>query len=149
MAEESTLDAQQRREHFRVYLRERLAATGVSMRQASLQAGKGESYFGQLLSPEQSRQRALPSPDELRAIAPLLGVSLVELLEMAYGIPRAELEAELGTLAAHTGALAAESGGLTADQLEEVRAFVAFVKARGVYRRQVREHGSAELGREP
>jgi len=117
-------------EGFQAYLRERLSETGVSMRGLSLAMGRDPAYVAQLLDQRPRRLRALPTPDELRRAAPLLRVSLVDLLDAAYGITRAELEKELGTMAAHTGACAGELAGLTPRQMEEVMSFIAYVRAK-------------------
>jgi hypothetical protein len=131
----------------RALLTERLRVSGVSKRALSLIMHKDEAYLQQFLDAGQERQRTMPTPDELRLAAPHLGIGLVDLLRVAFGITAEELSAELGTLAAHSGALGAEIDGLTPDQLEEVRAFVAFVKARVRYRALVREETPAS--REP
>jgi hypothetical protein len=122
--------------HFRDYLRQRLKETGAPMRALSIAMGRDPSYVAQLLDPPSDRSRALPSPDELRLAAPLLKVPLVELLEHAYGISRAELEAELNTMAAHTGACADELSDLTTAEREEVLNFVAYVKSKREMRRR-------------
>jgi len=121
---------------FQDYLRRQLKESGMSMRALSLAMGRDPSYVAQLLDPPPNRSRALPSPDELRLAAPLLGVPLVELLEQAYGITRVELEAELNTMAAHTGACADELSDLTTVEREEVLDFVAYVKSKREVRRR-------------
>jgi len=132
--EENPGGAEGRLAGFRAYLRERLAATGVAGEALSLAMGKDRGYVGQLLDPGRGRHRALPDPDELRAAAEVLQVPLLELLDRAYGITRAELEAELGTAAAHRGAWAEELAALTRTQQEQVLTFLAYVKAHGAAR---------------
>jgi len=126
-------------ERFRAYLRARMAAAGVSGRQLSLAMGHDLNYVGQLLDPPPGRSRAMPSPDELRLAAPVLGVGLVELLEAAWGISRDELEGEIATMAAHTGTLAGDWAELSAEEREEVRSFMSYVKAK----REMRRHADA------
>ena len=131
---------------FRAYLRERMAASGVSGRQLSLAMGHDLNYVGQLLDPPAGRSRAMPSPDELRLAAPVLGVGLVELLEAAWGISRDELEGEIATMAAHTGTLAGDLAELSPAEREEVRAFMSFVKAKREMRRHREAHTEAAGG---
>lgn len=121
----------QRLARFQIYLRRRLQETGVSMRSLSLAMGRDPAYVAQLLDPPHGRPRALPPPDELKLAAPLLGVPLLELLDVAYGITRADLEDELVTMARHQNAWIDAMEGLTVAQREQVLTFAAFVKAHG------------------
>jgi len=123
------------RERFAAYMRRRLQETGVTARKLSLAMGADQSYIGQLLDPPPARSRALPTPDMLRAAAPLLGVPLVELLEVTWGIGRAELERDLETMATHQGACATEMDDLTTPEREEVMNFIGYVKAKREMRR--------------
>jgi len=133
------------RERFAVYIRRRLHETGVTARKLSLAMGADQSYIGQLLDPPPGRSRALPTPDMLRAAAPLLGVPLVELLDVTWGISRAELERDLETMATHQGACATELDELTTPEREEVMTFIGYVKAK----REMRRHAQApDTGRD-
>jgi len=122
---------QERLEHFQAYLRDRLRETGVSMRSLSLVMGRDAAYVAQLLDPPPGRPRAIPPADELKRAAPLLRVPLLELLEVAYGITREDVEADLAALATHQGEWIEVMAGLTAAQREQVVTFAAFVKAHG------------------
>lgn len=127
------------RERFAAYIRQRLLETGVTARKLSLAMNADQSYIGQLLEPPPGRSRALPTPDMLRLAAPALGVTLIELLEVTWGISRAELEQDMETLASHQGAWAEEIADLTTSEREEVMNFLGYVKAkREVRRRQER-----------
>ena len=117
-------------ENFRIYLRKRLAERGVSKRRLSLVMHRDPSYVAQLLDPPTGTSRALPSPAELRLAAPVLGVPLVELLELAWGISQQELEADIQTVAAHRGVWAEAFADLSTSEREEVLNFIAYVKAK-------------------
>lgn len=121
-----------RRERFREYVRKRLYETGVTMRQLSLVMtdGRDQSYVGQLIAPPPGKQRSLPTPDQLRLAAPVLRVSLRELLEVTWGVSREELDAEVRAMAERHAVDAALWQGLTESQRDEVRTFIAFVRAR-------------------
>lgn len=121
-------------ERFQEYLRERLRASGVSMRRLSLAMNKDAAYIAQLLESKPQRPRSLPTPDELRPAAELLGVSFLELLEAAWGIKRAELAAEMEAVAAHRGACAEELEDLSEAELETVMTFIGYVKAQRAQR---------------
>lgn len=129
MAEPRRQQRQHQLERFRRYLRQRLAETGVPMRRLARAMGRDPAYIAQLLDPPPGRRRALPAPDELRRAAPVLGVPLLELLEVAYGITRADLDLDDGAAEGDEWAAALE--GLTSGQREQVRAFAAFLKAQG------------------
>jgi hypothetical protein len=121
-----------RRDQFRGYIRRRLQETGVTMRQLSLVMtdNRDQSYVGQLMTPPPGKLRHLPTPDQLRLASPLLRVPLRELLEVTWGISRAELDAEFRDLAAKHDADSAVWQSLTEPQREEVRSFIAYVRAR-------------------
>jgi len=112
-------------ENFRIYLRKRLAERGVSKRRLSLVMHRDPSYVAQLLDPPTGTSRA-----ELRLAAPVLGVPLVELLELAWGISQQELEADIQTVAAHRGVWAEAFADLSTSEREEVLNFIAYVKAK-------------------
>lgn len=131
-----------RRKQLGDYLRRRLQETGVTMRQLSLvmTQGRDQSFVGQLLVPPPGKQRSLPTPDQLRLAAPLLRVPLRELLQVAWGISRAELDDEFRALEVKLDEDAAVWRSLTESQREEVRTFIAFIRARDA----MRKHDSPE-----
>jgi hypothetical protein len=83
-----------RQDAFRSYLRDLLATRGISARRLSLQIGRDSSYLSHLVAPPQGRSRAMPTPDDLRLAAPVLGVSYGELLRRAWGVTSADTEDE-------------------------------------------------------
>jgi hypothetical protein len=121
-----------RRDQFRDYVRRRLQETGVTMRQLSLAMtdNRDQSYIGQLLTPPSGKLRNLPTPDQLRPAARMLRVPLRELLEVTWGISREDLDAEFQALAEKNDTDAAVWNHLSESQREEVRGFIAYVRAR-------------------
>ena len=122
-------------DQFREYLERRLRETGVTMRQLSLAIGRDQSYFRELLAARSDRPRTLPTPDELQIAAPRLRVPLIELLEQTWGIDRAKLEAELSTMTQRDDEDAVAWRQMTEEERDEVRTFIAFVRARREMRR--------------
>ena len=133
-------------ERFRAYLRGRMAASGVSGRQLSVAMGHDLNYVGQLLDPPPGRSRAVPSPDELRWPPRCWGWGWWSCWRRPGASRGSELEGEIATMAAHTGTLAGDWAELSAEEREEVRSFMSYVKAKREMRRH-REAREEEAGR--
>lgn len=119
----------QRRERFRVYMRDLLRERGVSMRSLSLTLteGKDAAYVQQLVGT--GRKRALPSPDQCRLIASTLKVPFAEVLQRTWGIDPNEIAGEIeGVSHGREGILRLSE--LAEPEFEEVKNFVAWVRAK-------------------
>ena len=116
----------------------------ISLRRLSLETGKYEGYYQYLLVTAELGPQALPSPDDLRQIQPILGdIPLATLFELAWGITPAAVDEDLAAVAAHSGVCAETHGGLTSAEfagftpreVEEIRNFLGYVRARREQRR--------------
>jgi len=116
---------------FRAYLAEAARRSGVPLRRLSEAMGRDPGYLAQFLGAEPGKTRGMPTPEELKAAAPLLGVPLLELLERGYGIRREDLAPELETVAGHRAAWADQLEALGPEERRTVLAFLAFVAAQG------------------
>lgn len=79
---------------FRANLRVLLARTGLSMRGLSAAMGRDPGYVAALLDPTRP-PRARPTPEDLLRASDATGISVVELLELLWDVPRERLAAEL------------------------------------------------------
>jgi hypothetical protein len=99
------------------------------MRRLSAALGRDEGYVGQLLDPKHAKGRALPTPDELRAAAPLLGVRFAKLLEVVWSISPQDVQPDLQTSAPLREAWVEALDGLAPSQREQALAFARFLRA--------------------
>jgi transcriptional regulator with XRE-family HTH domain len=113
---------------FRIRLSGLLARTGLSQRKLSEAFGRDPGYVQALLDPSRP-SRARPTPDDLVRASEATGLTLVELLEAAWGIEPIRLAQELSILGVGNAA------GLGLDRLStlqrrEVVDYVAFLVTR-------------------
>jgi len=134
-------EAEDRREAFRAYLRELCRARNVSYRALSRAMGKDDAYAHQLI--ELGRNRALPTPDELRGAATLLDVPLAQLLEKAWGVNLREVTDEVEAMAAQRDA-DLDLSELTPSEFQEVKNFLAYVRAKRKFEIQQQANGPAD-----
>jgi len=120
---------------FQEYLRHLLVEEGVSMRSLSLAMGRDPSYIAQLLDPQASRPRALPTPADLRLAAPVLGVPFAELLEQAWDVKRADLGKEVHA-ADRSVTWNHDVNDLSSAEREEVLNFISYVRSKRSAERQ-------------
>lgn len=110
-------------EEFRAALRDVLVRSGLSMRALSAALGRDPGYVAALLDPSRP-SRARPTPVDLLSASDATGITFVELLESLWGIERARLAGELGSMA--QGSLER----LTDAERTSVADFVSFLSAR-------------------
>ena len=105
-----------------------LARTGLSMRALSTAMGRDRGYVAAYLDPTRP-SRARPTPDDLVAASDATGLSLVELLEVVWGIDRRRLADELARLGVGSE-LGARYEALSDAERAEVADYIAFLAAR-------------------
>ena len=135
-------EAEDRREAFRSYLRELCRARNVSYRALSRAMHKDDAYVHQLV--ELGRNRALPTPDELRGAATLLDVPLAHLLEKAWGVNLREVTDEVEAMAAQREE-GLDLGDLSPSEYDEVKNFLAYVRAKRNFEAQRQANGPGDV----
>ncbi len=105
-----------------------LERSGLSMRALSVAMGRDPGYVAAYLDATRP-SRARPTPDDLAAASEATGISLVELLEAVWGIPRGRLAEELAVLGVGSG-LGARYEALPAAERVEVADYIEFLSAR-------------------
>ena len=110
-------------EENRAALRDVLVRSGLSMRALAAALGRDPGYVAALLDPSRP-SRARPTPVDLLSASDATGITFVELLESLWGIERARLAGELGSMA--QGSLEP----LTDAERTSVADFVSFLSAR-------------------
>ena len=105
-----------------------LARTGLSMAALYAAMGRDRGYIAAYLDPTRP-SRARPTPDDLVAASDATGLSLVELLEVVWGIDRRRLADELARLGVGSE-LGARYEALSEAERTEVADYIAFLASR-------------------
>jgi hypothetical protein len=127
---------EERAARFRQWLTEQIAARGLSMRRVSIACGREATWVAQLLA----SRTAIPSPDDCRALASVLGAPLVDVLDLAWDI-RDAVAAELGLAAARTD-LGIDD--IPPEGRDEIANFIAYTRAKYRERREQAGNGRGD-----
>lgn len=115
-------------DEFRAALRAVVARAGRSLRALSLAMGRDPGYLAALLDPSRP-SRARPTPADLLALSDATAITLVELLEALWAVPRERLAGELERLEPGRGGDGLP-GGLSPSDRRAVADFAAFLADR-------------------
>jgi hypothetical protein len=109
-------------DRFRTFLETRMVERGISARHLSLASGRDESYYQHVLYPPEGRSRAVPTPDDLRLVAPILDVPLGELLEIVWDIAPDDVSRDLTATRPRLGIGVHNQDGIFGGRWEELTA---------------------------